>query len=332
MAADETTKLAKQLVDKFPNHPSRSLARMLVEKTNNHITMENARSRIRWQLGIKANGRKKAKLAKRKKRQPGDRVPAMPRSEAEHWGPVTLDVQGLLGIISDTHIPYHCETAVQTAVKFLKKKKLDCLLINGDFCDFYTISRWVKNPSKRDFGSELKACREALKWIRHQFPNIPIVFKAGNHEERWDAWLWQHAPEISMEEEMTLARWLKLDDLEIEWVSDQKPILAGDLAICHGHELPKGIAAPVNVARGAFMRTLSSVLVGHSHRTSGHAETDMWHKETFCWSVGCLCDMNPEYARINKWNHGFACVDIDKSGSFDVENYRISKNGEVRSS
>ena len=86
------------------------------------------------------------------------------------------------------------------------------------------------------------------------------------------------------------------------------------------------------MARGAFLRTLHTVLVGHGHRTSGHAESSMWHDEVFCWSQGCLCDLTPEYARINRWNHGFAVVTVDKDGTFDVDNLRISKQGKVRSS
>jgi len=115
-------------------------------------------------------------------------------------------------------------------------------------------------------------------------------------------------------------------------VEDQRPVMAGKLPILHGHELPKGVSAPVNPARGAFMRTLSTVLVGHSHRSSGHAESDMWHDETFCWSTGCLCDLTPEYARINRWNWGFALATVHDDESFDVENLRITADGKVRSS
>jgi hypothetical protein len=58
----------------------------------------------------------------------------------------------------------------------------------------------------------------------------------------------------------------------------------------------------------------------------------MWHKETFCWSTGCLCDLTPDYSRVNRWNHGFAVVEVDEAGSFNVDNLRISKKGEIRSS
>ena len=42
-----------------------------------------------------------------------------------------------------------------------------------------------------------------------------------------------------------------------------------------------------------------------------------------CWSTGCLCDLHPRYMPLNKWNHGFAIVDLDTAGGFSVRNFRI---------
>lgn len=256
----------------------------------------------------------------------------MPASVAEPWSPYELEVVGRVGILSDVHVPYHSETAVAAAVGHLKAVGIDALLLNGDVADFYSISRWEKDPSKRDFKGELEACRQFLAWIRQEFSGIPIVYKVGNHEERWQHYIWQHAPELSEDRLMSLQAWFRLDELQIETVDNKRPVMLGKLPVLHGHELPKGLASPVNVARGAFMRTLSTVLVGHSHRTSAHAETDLWHREIFCWSTGCLADLTPDYARINKYNHGFAVVDVHEGGEFDVENLRITADGVVRTS
>jgi len=256
----------------------------------------------------------------------------MPKSMAAPWNPHVMGVTGRVGILSDVHVPYHSEIAVAAAVGYLRDLGLDGLLLNGDICDFYAISRWQKDPSQRDFKGELEACRDFLAYIRQQFPDIPIVLKAGNHEERWTHWLWQHAPEISDDPMMSLTAWLKLVDHDITLVEDQRPVMLGKLPVMHGHELPKGLAAPVNVARGAFLRTLSTCLVGHSHRTSNHTESDMWHDETACWSAGCLCDLTPQFARINRWNWGFAVATVHEDDTFDVENLRITLSGIVRTS
>lgn len=329
---DAITEKARQLARKFPDAPSRTLARRLVKETNGAITLEQARARIRGQFGVKGKSyRSQAKAVSPRAPRKAGEIYSMPPSMAEPWTPHVMNVLGPIGILSDVHVPYHSEIAVAAAVGFLKDRELSGLLLNGDIADFYAISRYMKDPAHRDFKGELEAVRRFIEWIRSEFPGIPIVYKAGNHEERWTHWLWQHAAEISDDPRMSLTAWLDLDKHDVTWVEDQRPVMLGKLPVLHGHELPKGMAAPVNVARGAFLRTLSTCLVGHSHRTSNHAESDMWHHEVGCWSTGCLCDLRPDYARINRWNHGFAVVTVHKGGTFDTNNYRVMSDGTVRS-
>ena len=331
MAGDAITEMARRLARMHPDAPSQTLARRLVKEANGAITLQQARLRIQRQFGVHGvkHRQRMKQAAPRAPRKSGE-ILAMPKSMAEAWTPHRMDVLGNVGILSDVHVPYHSEIAVAAAVGFLKEQGLSGLLLNGDIADFYAISRYTKDPKQRDFKGELQAVRDFLAYLRQQFPGVPIVYKAGNHEERWQHWLWQHAAEISDDPRMSLTAWLGFSENDIELVEDKRPVLLGKLPVLHGHELPSGMAAPVNVARGAFMKTLSTVMVGHSHRTSNHAESDMWHKETGCWSTGCLCDLRPEYARINRWNWGFATVTIHKGGAFDVHNYRVMHDGTVR--
>jgi predicted phosphodiesterase len=331
MAGDAITEMAKRLARMHPDAPCQTLARRLVKEANGAITLHQARMRMQRQFGQHgARHRKRIKAAAPRAPRKAGEILAMPKSMAETWTPHRMNVIGNVGILSDVHVPYHSEIAVAAAVGFLKDQELSGLLLNGDIADFYAISRYMKDPKQRDFKGELEAVRDFLAYLRQEFPDIPIVYKTGNHEERWQHWLWQHAAEISDDPRMSLTAWLGFTENNIELVEDKRPVLLGKLPVLHGHELPSGMAAPVNVARGAFMKTLSTVMVGHSHRTSNHAESDMWHKETGCWSTGCLCDLRPEYARVNRWNWGFAMVAIHKGGAFDVHNYRVMQDGTVR--
>ena len=332
MAGDAITDIAKRLCRQHPDATTQSLAKRLVEESNGAITLNQARMRISRQFGNhgKKNRSTMKGVAIRQPRQAGEMRP-MPKSMAEGWTPHVMDVLGPVGIISDVHVPYHSEVAVAAAVGYLKTQSLAALLLNGDIADFYAISRYMKDPAQRDFRGELEAVRAFVAWLRQEFPKIPIVYKTGNHEDRWSAWLWQHAAEISDDPRMSLGAWLDLDKHDVTLVEDQRPVMLGKLPVLHGHELPKGMAAPVNVARGAFLRTLSSCLVGHSHRTSNHAESNMWHHETACWSTGCLCDLRPDYAKFNRWNWGFAMATVHEGGAFDVNNYRVMNDGTVRS-
>jgi len=330
MAGDVITDMARRLCKRHPDAPARTLARRLMRESNGALTIEQARKRISRQFGV--NGVKNRKQVKsvspRPQRQAGEQR-AMPKSMAEPWSPHVINVLGPVGIISDVHVPYHSEIAVAAAVRHLKDQNLSALLLNGDIADFYAISRYMKDPSQRDFKGELDAVRAFIEWLRQEFPKIPIVYKLGNHEERWQAWLWEHATEISDDPRMSLRAWLNLDTHGVTLVEDKRPVMLGKLPVLHGHELHGG-SSSVNVARGAYMRTLSTCLVGHSHRTSNHAESDMWHRETATWSTGCLCDLRPDYARINRWNWGFAMATVHEGDAFDVQNFRVMSDGTVR--
>lgn len=317
----------EELCAKFPDHSNIGLAkRAKSERPESFTSVDAARSLIRVIRGASGERLRGTATQVRPKGKAGQ-VPKMPPSLAEPWKQVELDCKRC-GIISDVHIPYHSEIAFEAAVKTLKQSKIDTLLINGDFADFYQVSRHQKDPGHRSMLEELKLVIQGLEWLRSEFPKQKIVYKMGNHEERWDIYIWNRAPEIYDLSNVQLKDLLQLKRLKIEMVADN-PIMLGKLPVLHGHELGKSIFSPVNPARGAFLRTHHRVIVGHSHQTSSHTDVDMFHSMTPTWSTGCLCDLTPKYARVNRWNHGFAMVDVGKDGNFHVTNYRINRRGEV---
>jgi len=94
------------------------------------------------------------------------------------------------------------------------------------------------------------------------------------------------------------------------------------------HEHKYGMIAPVNPARGLFMRTKQSALMGHVHRVSEHTEKAHDGKLIGCWSTGCLCELQPDYSPYNNFGHGFAHVILEKDGTFTVLKKKII-NGKV---
>lgn len=333
---------AERLVKKHPDTPTRTLARMLSK--SHQITIEKARNVLRYRRGNSGvkNRKQISDTSDVRPNQPAGWKPAIPPSLAEPWLPFDLGNSHKTAILSDVHLPYHSEIAVNAAVKFFKKMKPDNVLINGDLMDFYAISRYQKDPSKVDFNAEIESGTEFLAWLRHTFPNSRIIYKDGNHDERWDLWIFNNAPlleklpkklKVAAKEHLSglMDAALECKESDIERVKDGRPVMVGKLPVLHGHESGKsGLASSVNGARGLFLRTLSTMLVGHSHRTSQHAEADWKHKQTSTWATGCLCELNPAYWRIgNRWNWGAAFVEVDSSGDFNVENFRIGPGGEV---
>jgi len=151
-----------------------------------------------------------------------------------------------------------------------------------------------------------------------------IYLKLGNHENRLENYLKVKAPELLDMSEYKLENILKLRGIENVEVIEKQIVYAGRLPILHGHELQGGANSSVNPARGLFLKTMSSSLVSHHHRSSSHSETDINGKLMSFWSIGCLSELHPEYSLINKWNHGF-CFIQTKGQDFIVENMKIYK-------
>ena len=315
--------LAQELVEKCPNGTNLSLARRLYSENPELITsLDSARSAIRMIRG--AQGKKKEKYAVESlKRKSVPHNPfALPEPESYDWSEYRLTGSKRVGIINDVHIPYHDLQALTSALQYLKSQDIDCLLINGDLLDFYQISRFLKDPRARSVANELDDTKQFFQAVRNIFPKIRIVFKLGNHDERFDHYLMNKAPELLGIDSITLEQLLEVKKFGIEVVGSKRPIYLGALTVLHGHEFPMAVIGPVNVARGLFLRAKACAIQGHNHQTSEHSETDVRGKLITTWSIGCLCYLHPEYARFNKWNHGFSVVDIDGK-NFDVSNKRI---------
>jgi hypothetical protein len=112
-------------------------------------------------------------------------------------------------------------------------------------------------------------------------------------------------------------------------VGEKRPVLFGRLPCLHGHEFARGITSPVNPARGAFLKAIHTALVAHNHTPSNHTSTPLFGNAIVCWSQGHLCDPHPPYMPINQWAWGFAVIDVDASGEFNVHNYRIMQDYKV---
>lgn len=322
---------ARELCRQFPDAGNLTLAKKLYKEFNTHYAnLESARGAIRTIRGV--NGEKHREAYKKKVPwTPGvaGQKPKLPPSQAEDWTPLKIDGPCRVVSISDAHIPYHDDGAVSAAVAYGKRLKPDVVIINGDWADFYAVSRWERHPARRDLKAELDQVKESLAWLRGQFRKARIIYKMGNHEERFDKYIWNKCVELWGMDALQLHNVLGLDEFGIERVNDE-PILAGKLPILHGHELPRGISNPVSPARGAFLRALHSMLIGHHHKTGTYIESDIFDKEIACHSQGCLANLHPRWIRVPKWNHGFAMVDVATDGQYDLHNYRISRDYQVR--
>lgn len=229
-----------------------------------------------------------------------------------------------IGILSDIHVPFHSLEALTCAIKYLRDQQIDCLYLNGDTFDFYSISRHEKEKDLRDFPREIEMARNFLQKLRDIFPTIPIYFKAGNHENRFQRYLFSQAEEFAGLHELQFDKFFRMDHLKIEWVEDWQGMEMGDLLVCHGHEL---MAGGMNPSQTTFNKTFCNTLIGHVHRTTSTTKKDGFKKFIHSYSTGCLTHLSPKYYPFAQHNHGFALVEIH-DGKSKVSNLMI-KDGKI---
>lgn len=232
-------------------------------------------------------------------------------------------------ILSDIHLPFHDMDALMLAIDYGKQMGVDSVYLNGDVLDFYDISRFLKEKIHVSAADEREYFYGFITMLKDEL-NVPIYYKLGNHEERWEHYIMRNAPAFADFDDFSFKSVFKLDELGVQYINSRQKVYMGKLIVIHGHEAGDSFFSPVNPARGAFLKYKTSTLSGHNHQTSSHFESNLHGENIGCYSTGCLCALNPDYRPFayTKWNHGFAIVEVEDDGNFNVDNYRI-KNGKV---
>lgn len=336
------TTIKGEIVQEYLNHkdwgklPTLTLSRLIYKDNKEAFKdVETLRRLIRHYRGQAGDERRETATHKTEPAQHAKALGianpfGLPDSDEDDWEPFVLPKACTrILLLSDIHVPYHNIAAITKAIEYGKEKKVNAIVFNGDTIDFYALSRYEKDPRKRRFSEEMELSRQLLNVFRKEFDGVPFYFKLGNHEERYEAYLRTKAPELLGTAEFTLDTLLKFGELGCTLIQDKRIIKAGKLNILHGHEFGNSTFSPVNPARGFYMRAKASVICGHNHQSSEHSENNLEGKVVTTWSTGCLCEMHPQYMPINKWNHGFAYVEVSEDGGFEVENLKIIK-GKIR--
>lgn len=324
------TNLARKYRDKYGmKMPTLKLARIMYKDNTLLFTdIENARTILRQIEGKSGSGNngKNPPVAVTHPTGERPRNPYnLPPSDETSYLPYHIRGHKRVGILSDIHVPYHNIEALTTAITYLKKQKIDGLLLNGDTIDCHRLSRFIKDPKKRNFKLELDTFKELFNVLEKQL-KCKIYFKIGNHEERYEKFLQEKAGELIGVEEFEFENIIKARARGIEIIGDKRVMKLNSLNGIHGHEYIGGISAPVNIARGLYLRGKTSAFQGHNHASSSHTEPDMNGKITTTWSIGCLSELHPAYMPLNRWNHGFAEVELDDNGeNFEFTNHTIYK-------
>jgi predicted phosphodiesterase len=322
LAKSPRTEKIEEYIAKFPARGNLTLAKVLFKDFPELFSsVENARDSVRLIRGAHGNQHRKDRKIKENLTPPAF---VIPDDDNVEYIDFEINPDYTSGIIfSDIHFPYHDKRALQIAIDYALSIQPDFLLLDGDIIDFHQLSFFEKDPTRKNIKEELQMVKEFLRNLKKHLPKTELIFKIGNHEERYDRYLMQHAPALFHLEEVRLKGILDLENIGIQHVGDKRVIRYRGLNIIHGHEYRFSISNPVNPARGIFLRTHKSTLAAHFHQRSEHSETSIDGDTISDWSIGCLCGLHPQWLPLNKWAHGFAEITGLPDGLWRVKNYRI---------
>ena len=328
-----TTIKAKEAILLYPKFGTMTLAKLLFQENPLLYTnVEHARTAVRTLRGESGDSnRKHCKYYKTNdKPQKMTTEPKMPTSHAKGQETFKLPIaDNNILMISDLHIPYHVNKAVESAINYGVEHKVNTVFINGDLLDFHHQSRFESDPKKRSTKEEFEACKEFFEYLRHKLPKANIYWLLGNHDIRYELWLRNKAPMLFFDEYYLLEDRLNLSKYRVKKIDDKTLVKIGKLNVTHGHLLLRGVFAPVNAARGVFMKAKESTIIGHVHKVSEHQETTLNGSAVITYSTGCLCELNPDYSPFaNNYMHGFAHIRTENNGDYHVRNFKII-NGKI---
>lgn len=314
--------IARQYRDKHGMEmPTLKLARIMYNENKLIFnTVDHARSTLRGIEG-KTNGcNKVTHPCPERPKNPYN----LPDSDEESYEPYFIKGHKKGLVICDIHLPYQNNEALTACFDFAKKEKPDFILINGDLLDFHQLSYFQKDPRKKRFSEELDMAKKFFQILQKTF-NCKIYFKFGNHEERYDNFLYQKAHELKGVEEFELENIINARAEGITIIKDKRIVDINGLPFIHGHEFGRSFFSPVNAARGLFLQAKHSCVKSDCHTSSEHTEPNIYGKIMTTYSIGALCGLTPKWLPLNKWNAGFATIELDGRTKYQFRNYRIYK-------
>lgn len=192
-------------------------------------------------------------------------------------------------VCSDFHIPFHSPRAISAMLQRVREWKPDRLVINGDFLDCASISRFVKSPKTPLLQEELNIGKKVLGWIKSAMPpECRLYVLGGNHEKRLPALIQSAAPGLWGLEALSYQKLLGLDPGE--WFEYGKIVRPVHNVICwHGNKVRAHAGYTAKCELLATGPAADVLCTGHTHRLGVHYRTDLCGTRAAV-ECGCMCD------------------------------------------
>ena len=218
-------------------------------------------------------------------------------------------------VYGDTHYPFQDDAALNLVKYVIKDTKPDAIVHLGDLIDCWQISRFDKDPSRRDtLQDNIDQARVHLHEIAQLAPNAKRTLLEGNHEARLTAAIWkldgaqrEFAKLRIFQQTMTWPNLLELKDIGWNWVDikkQSKTDVLPKIITKHGDKVCKWSAMS---GKAEWEKYGYSGVSGHTHRLGQFFHRDRNGNAT--WSeMGCTCSLDAQYGSDFDWQQGFGVM------------------------
>jgi hypothetical protein len=213
-------------------------------------------------------------------------------------------VGGVAAILGDIHAPYEDARALSVALRIVEAVQPELLVVNGDLCDFYQLSRFDPCPTRKmKLQEDIDVAKGILLRLGLKAPSARKVLKKGNHEDRLDRWRRRNA-EVGGLDCLKLENLLNLGSMGWELIDANQRLEWNGFTITHGDLCRKRGGA---TAQAMIDKFGTNGISNHVHRFAQVEKRDACRN--YLWiENGCLCGLDPEYTEVADWQHGMTVL------------------------
>lgn len=211
--------------------------------------------------------------------------------------------------IGDAHLPWIHKPTFSKILQIIEAFKPDVIGQCGDLYDFYSFSRFPKNPNTTSPDVELntgrKCAEEFWRLIHKKAPDATCYQIKGNHCDRPIKRAMELAPELASLIGPQMKSIYEFEGVKTIHDSTQELII-GDICFMHGFRGKLGDHAKHN---------MMNTVVGHSHRGGVFYMPTIKGKTIWELNVGYIADPTQDplkysMQRYVHWTRGLGLIDI----------------------